>query len=135
MRPYLPLASLFFLAGCDGIDDVPAIPAVSDVDQIEQLLAKQRCVGDLSRWERRYQFLQDVNVRSASRGKVYPEIIAFRLRQGDATYPIDPVRLRLPVTDGFIGEIDDRPGYWSGGQFDTASGRLAFDGCGYSEGG
>jgi hypothetical protein len=135
MRPYWPFAFLFFVAGCDGPDDVPVIPADSDVDRIEQLLAKQRCVGDLSRWERRYQFLQDVNVWSASRGKVYPKIIAFKLRQGDPRNPIDPVRLRLPVTDGFIGEIDDRPGYSARGKFDTASGKLAFYGCVYSEGG
>lgn len=135
MRPYFSYAFLFFLAACDGPDDVPIIPANSDVDRIEQLLAKQRCVGDLSRWERRYQFLQDVSVRSASRGRVDPRIIAFRLRRGGATYPIEPVRVRLPVSEGFIGEIDDRPGYWSDGQFDTASGKLAFDGCGYSEGG
>lgn len=135
MRPYFPFAFLLLLAGCHGPDDVPVLPADSDVDRIEQLLAKQLCVGDLSRWERRYQFLQDVSVKSASQGRVYPRIIVFRLRQGGATYAIEPVRVRLPVTEGFLGEIDDRPGYWGDGKFDTASGKLAFDGCGYSEGG
>lgn len=135
MRPFFPYTFLFLLAGCDGPDDVLVIPASSDVDKIEQLLAKQSCLGDLSRWERRYQFLQDVSVRSASQGRVYPNIIEFRLRRGNVTYPIDPIRVRLPVTEGFLSEIDDRPGYWADGRFDKTSGKLAFDGCSYSEGG
>jgi hypothetical protein len=130
-----PLAFLFFLAACGSSENVPILPAFSDVDRIEQLVSKNACVGHLSHWERRYQFLQDLKRGSATRGKVYPAIISFRLRRGDATYPIKPVRIILPVTGGFIGEIDDRPGYWAEGQFDTTSDKLTFNGCGYSEGG
>lgn len=135
VKLYSPLAFLFFLAACDSPEDVPILPDYSEVDRIEQRVSKNVCVGDLSRWERRYQFLQDLKRGSATRGKVYPAIISFRLRRGNATYPIKPVRVRLPVTGGFIGEIDDRPGYWADGQFDTTSGKLTFNGCGYSEGG
>jgi hypothetical protein len=135
MRLYFSFALLFFLAACDGAEDVPTRPTYSDVDQIEQLLSKKACIGDISRWERRYQFLQDLKRGSDTRGTVNTNIIAFRLRRGDAIYPIKPARVRLPIAEGFIGEIDDRPGYLSDGQFDKTSGKLTFDGCGYSKGG
>ncbi|WP_207079192.1 hypothetical protein [Novosphingobium sp. KA1] len=135
MKSYFPLPFLFFLAACDSTEGIPILPAKSDVDRIEQRISQIACVGDLSHWERQYQLLQDLKSRSATRGKVYPGIISFRLRRGDYTYPIKPVRVRLTVMEGFLGGIDDRPGYWADGQFDTASGELTFNGCSYSKGG
>lgn len=126
---------LSLLASCNDPQSVPLVPDASDVSRVEAKLALHECIGDLSGWERRYQFWNNLDRRSPSFGKIIPHRIEFRLRRGTAAEPIKPILSRLPVSSGFRGEIDDRPGYSAGGRFDTRSGKLVVEYCGYSQGG
>ena len=131
----LPLVCLILAIACSSSDNPLLVPAENQIAQIEVLLSKEHCIGDLHRWERRYQYLQDMSVKSATTGEVFTDTIVFRLRLGNGGYPIKPSLRRLSAKRGFLGEIDDRPGGSAFGRFDVKSGKLAFEGCGFSEGG
>lgn len=135
MRLGITSALLLLLFGCDGKADADATPSHVQVQKIERWLERQTCVGELSGWERRYQFHQDLRMRSPSYMKVSHHIIDFALRRGDAAYPIQPGLHILAAKVGFNGEIDDRPGYAAYGKFDVASGKMTLGSCGYSKGG
>src|SRR5690606_26644408 len=98
-------------------------------------LAQQECIGDLSQWERRYQYWTDVRAGSTNQGKTYYNLIAFRLRRGGDGYAIPPGRFILPAEPSLSYEIDDRPGYSARGRYNITSGEMTLQYCGYSEGG
>ena len=135
MRTLVPVALLFQMTACRAPEEPNPSPSEDQVQRLESKLANEKCIGDLSRWEKRYQLWMDVKQGSPTHGTIFPKIVAFTFRKGTADYVIQPARQLLPATPSLSYEIDDRPGYSAGGQFDTASGKLTLKYCGYSEGG
>jgi hypothetical protein len=135
MRTLALAALLIPIAACRAPEKTNPSPSANQVQRLETQLAKQECVGDLSQWERRYQFWTDVKQGSPTKGKTYDNIIMFRLRRGNGAYAIQPGRFLLSAEPSLSYEIDDRPGYAAGGRFDTTSGEMTLDYCGFSEGG
>ena len=132
----LGLAALLFAISASQEPEKPNFsPSDDQVQRLESKLSNEQCIGDLSQWEKRYQLWTDVRQGSPTNGTVYPKIIAFRFRKGTTHYLIQPARQLLPATPSLSFQIDDRPGYSAGGRFDTASGKLTLQYCGYSEGG
>lgn len=133
MRLPLLLVVLIPLAACDHDSQNPS-PTAFQVQQLEVALAKDDCIGDLARWERRYQFKIDVNRRSPQYGIVQADVIAFKLRRAEGSDAIQPRRVVLPAKPSLSYEVDDRPGYAAGGQFNTASGKISMGYCSWSKG-
>jgi hypothetical protein len=132
----LPLAAfLVSIAACHEAEKPNASPSEDETQRIEAKLAQQECVGDLSQWERRYQYWTDVKHRSPTQGRTYYHLISFKLRRGTEDYAIPAGRFILPAEPSLSYEIDDRPGYSAGGWFDTTSGKVTMRYCEYSEGG
>lgn len=137
MRPSVFPSLLLLLAISSCADDEPEWPKIKPrADQIQRLelkLTTENCIGDLFLWERRYAFSADMHRQSPTYGKANPDLIEFRLRRGRADYPIKPAQSVEFPYPGII-DIDDRPGKAAGGEFNTASGELNIEYCGYSRG-
>jgi hypothetical protein len=138
MRPFILMSLILFLVTSGCADDEPVwaniTPSVEQIQQLEAKLRNENCIGDLSKWERRYQFWTDVSRRSPTYQKTYENLIVFKLRKGSADYPIEPVRSILSSYPSLSFEIDDRPGQAARGKLDTVSGELTLEYCYYEKG-
>ncbi len=133
---FMSLLLLFITSGCanDEPEWANITPSVEQIQRLEVKLRNEDCIGDLSKWERRYQFWTDVSRRSPTYGKTYDNLIVFKLRKGSANYPIEPVRSVLSSYPSLSFEIDDRPGQLARGKLNTASGELTLEYCYYERG-
>ncbi|MEY3624461.1 MAG: hypothetical protein RLZZ407_2020 [Pseudomonadota bacterium] len=133
---FMSLLLLFVTSGCanDEPEWANITPSVEQIQRLEGKLRNEDCIGDLSEWERRYQFWTDVSRRSATYGKTYNNLIVFNLRKGSENYPIEPVQSVLSSYPSLSFEIDDRPGHTARGKFNTASGELTLEHCHFERG-
>jgi len=119
MRRFLALIVLAF--ACGGCSLLWPKPEAADVDRLEQALRGQPCIGDLSRWERHYQY-------AVSRAWLRPadtDHIDFTFYQAGVGHFV--AGRRIESQDGLLY---DGPAEVADGQYDVRTGAVTVEYCG-----